>query len=53
MLKCSFRPQDSRMIIALGDMLEKQNKLDEARRCFWKAHCVGDIEGLALVKLGK
>lgn len=41
------------MIIALGDMYEKHQKLDEARKCFWKAHCVGDMEGLALLKLGK
>lgn len=45
------RPQDSRMLMALGDMLLQQNRVGDAKKCFWKAHCVGDIEGSAIVKL--
>lgn len=48
-----LRPNDSRMLVALGESYEKLDKLIEAKRCFWKAHIVGDVEGMALVKLAK
>ena len=47
------RPNDSRMVMALGETYEKLDRLQEAKKCFWKAHSIGDIEGQALVKLAK
>lgn len=47
------RPNDSRMVMALGDTYEKLERLQEAKKCYWKAHSIGDIEGQALVKLAK
>ena len=41
------------MVMALGDTYEKLERLQEAKKCYWKAHSIGDIEGQALVKLAK
>lgn len=48
-----LRPNDSRMAMALGESYEKLERLQEAKKCFWKAHVVGDMEGMALIKLAK
>merc|ERR1719225_568341 len=49
-----LRPSDSRMLVALGESYEKLDKLQDAMKCFWKAYCVGDIEGgIALLRLAK
>ncbi|KAK3096228.1 hypothetical protein FSP39_024698 [Pinctada imbricata] len=48
-----LRPNDSRMVVALGESYEKLDRLQEAKKCFWKAHSVGDVEGMALFKLAK
>ncbi|XP_013402626.1 cell division cycle protein 23 homolog [Lingula anatina] len=49
-----LKPNDSRMIVALGECYEKLDRLQEAKKCFWKAHAMGDQEGtLALIKLAK
>lgn len=48
-----LRPNDSRMIIALGETYEKLDKIDNALKCYYKAWNVGDIEGTALIKLAK
>eukprot|EP00096_Caligus_rogercresseyi_P011405 TRINITY_DN4475_c0_g2_i1.p1 TRINITY_DN4475_c0_g2~~TRINITY_DN4475_c0_g2_i1.p1 ORF type:complete len:637 (+),score=174.58 TRINITY_DN4475_c0_g2_i1:32-1942(+) len=49
-----LRPSDSRMLVALGESYEKMGKFQDAMKCFWKAHCVGDIEGgIALYQLAK
>ena len=48
-----FRPNDSRMIMALGECYEKLDRLQEAKKCFWKAHRIGDIEETSLFKLAK
>jgi anaphase-promoting complex subunit 8 len=49
-----LRPSDSRMLVALGESYERLDKIPDAMKCFWKAHCVGDIEGgIALLKLAK
>jgi len=49
-----LRPSDSRMLVALGESYERLDKLQDAMKCYWKAHCVGDIEGgIALSKLAK
>ncbi|KAH3786295.1 cell division cycle protein 23 homolog isoform X1 [Dreissena polymorpha] len=48
-----LRPNDSRMIMALGESYEKLDRLQEAKKCFWKAHRVGDIEGSSLLKLAR
>lgn len=47
------RPNDSRMVVALGETYEKLERLQEAKKCFWKAHSIGDVEGMALIKLAK
>ena len=47
----NFRPNDSRMVMALGEAYEKLEHLQSAKKCFWKAHSIGDIEGMALIKL--
>ena len=47
------RPNDSRMIMALGECYEKLDRLQEAKKCFWKAHRIGDIEETSLFKLAK
>lgn len=41
------------MLVALGEAYEKLDKLQEAKKCFWKAHSMADIEGIALIKLAK
>lgn len=48
-----LRPNDSRMLIALGETYEKLDKVQEALKCYYKARSVGDIEGFALLRLGK
>lgn len=48
-----LRPNDSRMIIALGETYEKLEKIENALKCYYKACNVGDIEGMALIKLAK
>merc|ERR1719334_454241 len=49
-----LRPSDSRMLVALGESYEKLDKTQDAMKCFWKAHQVGDIEGgIALLKLAR
>ncbi|KAK8728151.1 hypothetical protein OTU49_009140 [Cherax quadricarinatus] len=48
-----LRPNDSRMLVALGESYEKLEKWEEAKKCFLKAHSVGDIEGIALFRLAK
>lgn len=46
-----LRPHDSRMVLALGESYEKQDKIQDALKCYYKACNVGDIEGMALLKL--
>ncbi|XP_014216775.1 cell division cycle protein 23 homolog isoform X2 [Copidosoma floridanum] len=46
-----LKPRDSRMILALGEAYEKQEKVPEALKCYHKACNVGDIEGMALIRL--
>ena len=41
------------MVVALGEAYDKLDRLQEAKKCFWKAHALGDMEGLALIKLAK
>uniref|UniRef100_A0A8C9EN85 Cell division cycle 23 n=1 Tax=Pavo cristatus TaxID=9049 RepID=A0A8C9EN85_PAVCR len=48
-----YRPNDSRMLVALGECYEKLNQLVEAKKCYWRAYAVGDVEKMALVKLAK
>lgn len=48
-----LRPNDSRMLIAVGETYEKLDKNENALKCYHKACNVGDIEGLALIKLAK
>lgn len=49
-----LRPNDSRMLVALGESYANLDKLQDAMKCFWKAHVVGDVEGgIALYQLAK
>jgi len=48
-----LRPNDSRMLIALGETYERLEKIQEALKCFFKARNVGDIEGVALLRMAK
>ncbi|PIK54004.1 putative cell division cycle protein 23-like isoform X2 [Apostichopus japonicus] len=48
-----LRPNDSRMLVALGESYEKLDKVVEAKKCYWRAYSVGDLEGIALVRLAK
>ena len=41
------------MLVALGESYEKLEKIPEAKKCYWRAYSVGDIEGTALIKLAK
>ena len=49
----SLKPDDSRMLVALGDAYDKLDRLHDAKKCYWKAHCVGDMECIALLRLAK
>jgi anaphase-promoting complex subunit 8 len=49
----ALRPNDSRMLIALGEANEKVDKPKDAMKCYYKARNVGDIERTALLKLAK
>ncbi|XP_033328930.1 cell division cycle protein 23 isoform X1 [Megalopta genalis] len=46
-----LRPYDSRMVLALGEAYEKQDKIQDSLKCYYKAWSIGDIEGVALLKL--
>ncbi|XP_001607732.1 cell division cycle protein 23 homolog [Nasonia vitripennis] len=48
-----LRPRDSRMVLALGEAYEKQDRIPEALKCYYKACNVGDIEGMALIRLAQ
>lgn len=48
-----LKPDDSRMLVALGEAYEKMDKIPNALKCYYKAHSTGDIEGMALFKLAK
>ena len=40
------------MLVALGECYERLDRHVDAMKCYWKAHCVGDIEGgIALFQL--
>jgi anaphase-promoting complex subunit 8 len=41
------------MTVALGATYEKLDRLQEAKKCFWKAHSIGDVEGVALIRLAR
>lgn len=49
--KC--RPDDSRMLIALGVIFSKLDRKSDAEKCFKKAFQIGDVEGNALIHLAK
>ncbi|ETN79867.1 hypothetical protein NECAME_09567, partial [Necator americanus] len=42
------KPQDSRMLVALGDVYQKMGRLRNAEKCFISAFKYGDVEGTAL-----
>lgn len=48
-----LRPNDSRMLIAVGCAYSLLKKPEQAKICFWKAHMIGDPEGIALIHLAK
>uniref|UniRef100_A0A9J7XWX0 CDC23 (cell division cycle 23, yeast, homolog) n=1 Tax=Cyprinus carpio carpio TaxID=630221 RepID=A0A9J7XWX0_CYPCA len=49
----AYRPNDSRMLVALGECYEKLSQQVEAKKCYWRAYSVGDVERMALLKLAK
>lgn len=46
------RPDDSRMLVALGEIYTRLERFNDAQKCFLKAYKVGDVEGTALMLLG-
>ena len=42
----SLRPNDSRMIIASGETLEKLERYNDALKCYWKAGALGKLANL-------
>lgn len=48
-----FRPNDSRMLVALGESYEKLNSMQQAKKCYFRAMSVGDLEGMAVIKLAR
>ena len=42
----SLRPNDSRMIIASGETLEKLERNNDALKCYWKAGALGKLAAL-------
>lgn len=48
-----LKPNDSRMVIALGEAYEKLDKTENALKCYYKACNLGDVEGTAVLKLAK
>ena len=48
-----FHPNDSRCMAALGETYEKMAHVAEAKKCYWRAFCIGDMEGCAILKLAK
>ncbi|XP_071948215.1 anaphase-promoting complex subunit 8-like [Antedon mediterranea] len=48
-----LRPNDSRMLVALAESYENLEKIEEAKKCYWKAYSVGDVEGTAVLRLAK
>jgi len=49
----ALRPYDARMWCAMGQCYECLDKVEEAIKCYKRAHENGDREGIALNKLGK
>ncbi|EGT47863.1 CBN-MAT-3 protein [Caenorhabditis brenneri] len=49
--KC--KPHDSRLLVALGEVYSKINKIEDAEKCFTGAYLFGDVEGNALWNLAK
>ncbi|VDM25695.1 unnamed protein product [Toxocara canis] len=49
--KC--KSDDSRMLVALGEVYTRLNRVSDAQKCLLKAFKVGDVEGTALMLLGK
>jgi anaphase-promoting complex subunit 8 len=48
-----LRPNDSRLLTALGEAYEKLDRIKNAAKCYERARQLGDIEGLAILKLAK
>lgn len=41
------------MLVALGEVYVRLSQIPDAQKCFLKAYKVGDVEGTALMLLGK
>lgn len=48
-----LRPNDSRLLTALGEAYEKLDRPRCAAKCYERARQLGDVEGLAILKLAK
>ena len=49
----TLRPYDPRMWCALAGCYEKQNRNNEAIKCYKRAECNNDSEGTATLRLAK
>jgi len=50
---CQLRPYDARMWCAMAECYEKVNNIPEAIKCYKRADCNKDREGVALTKLAQ
>jgi len=41
------------MLVALGESYEKLNSMQQAKKCYFRAVSVGDMEGIAVIKLAR
>lgn len=50
---CQIRPYDPRMWCAMAECYEMTGNLMEALKCYQRAECNKDREGIALVKMAE
>lgn len=48
-----IRPQDGRMLIALGETYERLERFEETYKCYQQARNVGKNDPLAIIKMAK
>lgn len=48
-----LRPQDNRMLLALGETYERISRLEEAYKCYQQARNVDKNDPLAMIRMGK
>ena len=48
-----LRPQDGRMLVALGETYEKLEKIEEAYKCYKKARSLDKSDPISIIRLAK